>query len=124
LLASDQAIDPRTFTSKRDVVQRLWAAAYMADGLIVAAERALALPACVREANTWIESAPTRQRRLMSLSGPLSSNTVLFWQGGAPCVLILHHRHAQWRKQMEMIQARLPDGFLLPEAVFQQADIT
>lgn len=118
----DDVLDPRHLASKPALAQRIWAAAYLGQGLMIDAEKALAQEAELRDAHAWAGSAGARRGRPIQLSGPMSPATALFWHGGASSVLVLHHRPALWEEQVRMVQSRLPDGFVVRRDALQHTD--
>lgn len=116
IAGNGEVLDPRMIVDNTTLAQRLWLAAYMGQGLMIDIQSAFdpAVADVIRDVNHWLEQSGPRVGRLMLLSGPLTSNLLLYWSGGAPYALVLHGTsEGSLDSALRALRARLPDGFVV-----------
>lgn len=123
LPSGNGTVDPRRLADDGTVMQRLWVAAYLGQGVIMDVDRALApsMAGTVRDVNRWQEGEYAHRGRLTLLSGLLSAGSILYWSGGAPYALVMHEPGEEsFDAALRVLRARMPDGFVVtPEPVWQ-----
>lgn len=113
-LVDTRSIDPGE-PMPRDAAQRLAVARLIADAVLVPA----AYLAAMERDKPFFNGGPAgvedgRPERPVILSGPLSALTVLFKGGESGRLLLLNPELASAAVARDLIESRLPDGYVLP----------